>query len=99
MGPRSPSAPFDTGTRRKVAGNATADPLAVAQRFGQDGYSWAYGRVFTAWGTAGLVGPVGAGHLFEVTGSYRIPMFMAAVAAIGSSVVARQLSVDKKWDS
>lgn len=74
-------------------------PLAVAQRFGQDGYSRAYGRVFTAWGTAGLVGPVGAGHLFEVTGSYRIPMLMAAVAAIGSSVVARQLSVDKKWDS
>ena len=74
-------------------------PLAVAQRFGQDGYARAYGRVFTAWGTAGLVGPVGAGHLFEVTGSYRIPMLMAAVAAIGSSVLARQLSVDKKWDS
>ena len=71
-------------------------PLAVAQRFGQDGYSQAYGRVFTAWGTAGLVGPVGAGHLFEVTGSYRIPMFLAAAAAIGSAVVARQLSVDKK---
>lgn len=71
-------------------------PLAVAQRFGQDGYSQAYGRVFTAWGTAGLVGPVGAGHLFEVTGSYRIPMFLAAAAAIGSAVVARQLSVDKE---
>ena len=74
-------------------------PLAVAQRFGQDGYSQAYGRVFTAWGTAGLVGPVGAGHLFEVTGSYRIPMFLAAAAAIGSAVVARQLSVDKEWDN
>jgi MFS family permease len=73
-------------------------PLAVTQRFGQDGYSQAYGRVFTAWGTAGLVGPVGAGHLFEVTGSYRIPMFLAAAAAIGSAVVARQLSVDKKWN-
>lgn len=71
-------------------------PLAVAQRFGQDGYSQAYGRVFTAWGTAGLVGPVGAGHLFEVTGSYRVPMFLAAAAAIGSAVVARQLSVDKE---
>jgi MFS family permease len=72
-------------------------PLAVAQRFGQDGYPQAYGRVFTAWGTAGLVGPVGAGHLFEVTGSYRIPLFLAAAAAIGSAVVARQLSADKKW--
>ena len=72
-------------------------PLAVTQRFGQDGYSKAYGRVFTAWGTAGLVGPVGAGHLFEVTGSYRIPMFLAAAAAIGSTVVAKHLSVDKKW--
>ena len=71
-------------------------PLVVARRFGQDGYSQAYGRVFTAWGTAGLVGPVGAGHLFEVTGSYRIPMFLAAAAAIGSAVVARQLSVDKE---
>ena len=71
-------------------------PLVVAQRFGQDGYSQAYGRVFTAWGTAGLVGPVGAGHLFEVTGSYRIPMFLAAAAAIGSAVVARKLSVDKE---
>ena len=71
-------------------------PLVVAQRFGQDGYSQAYGRVFTAWGTACLVGPVGAGHLFEVTGSYRIPMFLAAAAAIGSAVVARQLSVDKE---
>ena len=71
-------------------------PLAVAQRFGQDGYSQAYGRVFTAWGTAGLVGPVGAGHLFEVTGSYRVSMFLAAAAAIGSAVVARQLSVDKE---
>jgi hypothetical protein len=44
-----------------------------------------------------LVGPVGAGHLFEVTGSYRIPLFLAAAAAIGSAVVARQLSADKKW--
>ena len=70
-------------------------PLAVAQRFGQDGYPQAYGRVFTAWGTAGLIGPVGAGHLFEVTGSYRIPLFLAAAAAIGSTVVARQLSADK----
>ena len=72
-------------------------PFAVARTFGGERYPNVYGRVFTAWGTAGLVGPVGAGHLFEVTGSYRIPMFLAAAAAIGSAVVARQLSVDKKW--
>jgi OFA family oxalate/formate antiporter-like MFS transporter len=63
--------------------------------FGGDQYPAAYGRVFTAWGTAGLVGPFGAGLLFEATGTYRIPLLLAAVAAIGSAVTAPRLGVER----
>jgi MFS family permease len=70
-------------------------PLAVARSFGEDGYPPAYGRVFTAWGTAGLVGPFGAGLLFEATGTYRVPLLVAAAAAIGSTITAWRMSVDQ----
>ena len=70
-------------------------PLAVARSFGEDGYPPAYGRVFTAWGTAGLVGPFGAGLLFEATGTYRVPLLVAAAAAIGSTITVWRMSVDQ----
>ena len=70
-------------------------PFAVARTFGGERYPAAYGRVFTAWGTAGLVGPFGAGLLFEATGTYRVPLILAAVAAIGSAITAPLLEVDR----
>ena len=70
-------------------------PLAVARSFGEDGYPPAYGRVFTAWGAAGLVGPFGAGLLFEATGTYRVPLLVAAAAAIGSTITVWRMSVDQ----
>jgi hypothetical protein len=47
--------------------------------------------MFTAWGVAGLVGPVGAGLLFEVADTYRLPMLLAAVAAACSGLMARRV--------
>jgi len=63
-------------------------PVAVVRAFGQDRYPSAYGRVFSAWGLAGLVGPLGAGVLYDATGGYRFPLLVAAVAAGISSAVA-----------
>ncbi len=63
-------------------------PAVVHDRFGVDGYPLAYGRMFTAWGAAGLVGPVGAGLLFEAVNGYRLPILLAALAAAGSVVIA-----------
>ena len=63
-------------------------PAVVHDRFGVDGYPSAYGRMFTAWGAAGLVGPVGAGLLFEAVNAYRVPILLAALAAAGSVVIA-----------
>ena len=66
-------------------------PFAVNKLFGENRYPAAYGWMFTAWGTAGLVGPIGAGLLFEATGSYGLPLLLAAVAAVGSANLARSL--------
>ena len=67
-------------------------PAVVHDRFGVDGYPSAYGRIFTAWGTAGLVGPMGAGLLFETNNAYHVPILLAALAAAGSAVIAGRSS-------
>jgi len=66
-------------------------PFAVNKLFGETRYPAAYGWMFTAWGTAGLVGPIGAGLLVEATGSYALPLLLAAAAAVGSANLARSL--------
>ena len=43
-----------------------------------------YGRVFTAWGAAGLLGPWLAGVLFDLSGDYRIALLVAAAIGLGS---------------
>lgn len=67
-------------------------PAVIHDRFGADGYPSAYGRMFTAWGAAGLVGPVGAGLLFEGAGTYRLPILLAAATAAGSGLMARRFA-------
>tara|TARA_B100002049_G_scaffold142959_1_gene106106 strand:- start:26 stop:499 length:474 start_codon:yes stop_codon:yes gene_type:complete len=69
-----------------------AYPFAVNEIFGSERYPAIYGRVFTAWGAAGLIGPFGAGLLFDATGTYRLPLLFAAAAALGSCVVGRRIA-------
>tara|TARA_B100000446_G_scaffold31693_1_gene27057 strand:- start:1527 stop:2000 length:474 start_codon:yes stop_codon:yes gene_type:complete len=66
-------------------------PFAVNEIFGSERYPAIYGRVFTAWGAAGLIGPFGAGLLFDATGTYRLPLLLAGTAALGSCVVGRRI--------
>ena len=65
-------------------------PAVIAKRFGEDGPRL-YGRVFTAWGFAGLAGPWLAGALFDATGGYRIALLIAAALAAISSLAAYRL--------
>ena len=37
-----------------------------------------YGLLFSAWGVAGIVGPVIAGRVFDATGEYQQAFFIAA---------------------
>ena len=52
-----------------------------------------YGLLFSAWGVAGIVGPVIAGRVFDATGDYQQAFFIAAglaVVALVALMLARQ---------
>ena len=61
-------------------------PVAIADEFGELGPK-AYGRIFIAWGFAGLVAPWSAGLIYDVSSNYKIALIAAAVTAILSATV------------
>ena len=51
-----------------------------------------YGLLFSAWGVAGIVGPVIAGRVFDATGTYEVAFYVAAalsVVALAALMLAR----------
>ncbi len=62
-------------------------PVAIANYFSARGPQ-AYGRVFIAWGFAGLVAPWSAGLLYDLRGGYELAMIIAAAIAILSAFCA-----------
>jgi len=70
---------------------SSAFPAAVGQWYGVERLSLVYGRLFTAWGMAGLAAPVAAGLAFDRSGSYDAVLLGAGIAALGSVVVALAL--------
>ena len=62
-------------------------PVAIANYFSARGPQ-AYGRVFIAWGFAGLVAPWSAGLLYDLRGGYELAMVIAAAIAILSAFCA-----------
>lgn len=65
----------------------SAYPPVIAKAVGPEASAKVYGRVFTAWGAAGLVGPWLAGALFDGTGAYTMALYVAAGMA-GLSMLA-----------
>jgi OFA family oxalate/formate antiporter-like MFS transporter len=65
-------------------------PVAISDRFGARGPQ-AYGRIFTAWGFAGLAGPWSAGWIFDWRGGYEPAMLAAAVIAVLSALFAARI--------
>ena len=65
-----------------------AYPAAIAKRFGLLDSPRIYGRIFTAWGTAGLVGPWLAGYLYDLTQGYGSALIVAGIAALLSAIAA-----------
>ena len=56
-------------------------PVAISNGFGEQGPQ-AYGRVFIAWGFAGLVAPWSAGVIFDGYAGYEPAMLIAALVAL-----------------
>lgn len=70
-------------------------PLAVSNVYGPVAGVRAYGRVFTAWGLAGIAGPVTAGALYSGFGNYQLALAFAAALCLVSTLVMRQLAATR----
>ena len=62
-------------------------PVAISNVFRELGPQ-AYGRVFIAWGLAGLVAPWSAGILYDWHAGYELSMLIAAMVALVSAISA-----------
>ena len=71
-------------------GNFALFPAATADYFGSKNLGMNYGLIFTAYGVAGILGPVVGGVLFDVTDAYVMSFVFAGTlcfVAAGSAVV------------
>lgn len=66
-------------------------PSIIAKRYGMANSPRIFGRVFTAWGAAGLAGPWLAGILFDATGNYSIALATAAGLSLASALAVHVL--------
>ncbi len=66
-------------------------PAVISYLFGTLNGIKAYGRVFTAWGTAGLIFPWLAGYLFDLSASYTTVLTLAAAISALSAFGAHRL--------
>jgi OFA family oxalate/formate antiporter-like MFS transporter len=66
-------------------------PAAVSEIYGPEGSAKMYGRVFTAWGLAGLGAPWLAGVLYDTGGGYGLALVIAASAALASALAVALL--------
>ncbi len=63
-------------------------PAVILKRCGPQNGPVVYGRVFTAWGFAGLAGPWLAGAIFDASGGYAAALLVAAALAAASTGLA-----------
>lgn len=77
-------------------GNFALFPSATSDYFGSKNFGVNYGWIFTAYGVAGILGPVVGGVLFDATGQYILAFvfagvlcFLAAACAVGVWGLAR----------
>jgi MFS family permease len=59
-------------------------PAEVRRIAGPQGFAASYGKVFSAWGIAGVAGPVAAGYSFDITLGYGAALGGAAVMSLCS---------------
>lgn len=62
-------------------------PYAIRLHFGAQQSAKIYGQIFTAWGVAGLAGPVSAGWLYDRFSAYTVALVIAASLAVLSTLV------------
>lgn len=69
-------------------GTIATYPAAISRLFPGQAGPRVYGRVFTAWGFAGLVAPWLAGQIYDWGGSYVLALWVAAALGLASAITA-----------
>ncbi len=77
---------------------AGAFPLIVAGYWGVERVGLVYGRLFTAWGCAAVLGPWIGGWLFDLSGGYRIALAAAALSALAACLAMLMLPPPERRD-
>ncbi|MBI5418593.1 MAG: OFA family MFS transporter [Deltaproteobacteria bacterium] len=70
-------------------------PSATADFFGVSNIGNNYGLVVTAWGTAGIIGPMLGGWLYDATKSYTTAFLIAALLALLASLLVSTVKPPK----
>jgi len=68
---------------------ASAVPMAIVKSHGAERLSVVYGRLFTAWGAAGLLAPLLGGILFDLTGSYAATLTTSLILCLAGAGFAQ----------
>src|SRR4051812_49277792 len=68
----------------------------IADFYGTANLGLNYGALFTAWGVAGILGPMIAGRVFDVFGAYRYAFYAASALALISLVALSLTRQDVK---
>ena len=71
--------------------NAVALPVIVSRLYGQKLFAEVYGKVFTAWGVAGILAPWLAGRLYDATGGYAASLAVSLVVSLVAALAAATL--------
>jgi OFA family oxalate/formate antiporter-like MFS transporter len=69
-------------------GLISAIPVVVVMGTGARHFAYNFGRIFSAWGLAGLSGPIIAGTVFDQTGTYNSALVVALIAASIAIILA-----------
>jgi MFS family permease len=67
-------------------GAATSYPVAITKYYGLAALPRVYGRLAFSYGIGGLLGPLAAGAIFDVHGSYSLAIIIAAILALLAAV-------------
>jgi MFS family permease len=74
-----------------LGGEADITPYLLTRYFGLRSFSTLYGFTWTAYATAGAIGPVVMGRAFDLTGSYALFLSMLAGAGLISAFLMLKL--------
>ncbi len=70
-------------------------PSITYEYFGTKNAGINYGIVFTAWGVGGVVGPIIAGKVADITGAYGHAYFIAATLCAAGAILTRLMRAPK----